>query len=296
MKLQKLEINTLMITQLKSNDIYSYLYDPKFTMSITLNGQLFILKLIEQLTIQLSYIKVLQANTDGITLIIKRTDHNQLLDICKWWEEFSNLKLEYAYYQKMIIRDVNSYYAIYTDPTKDIKVKGFFEIDKAWHKNHSMLIVMKALYEYFINNISVEYTIYSSTNIFDFCKRGRSNSDSYLISRHYDNGNVVDTKLQKNIRYYIANTGIDLIKILPPLDNKDKLEKYRRENPLQLDLFHFLDDVKIEKDRESYLEANYKSKLFNRFYSKPYFNDYDINYDYYINECYKIINIIEKNE
>ena len=257
---------------------------------------MFILKLIEQLTIQLSYIKVLQANTDGITLIIKRTDHNQLLDICKWWEEFSNLKLEYAYYQKMIIRDVNSYYAIYTDPTKDIKVKGFFEIDKAWHKNHSMLIVMKALYEYFINNISVEYTIYSSTNIFDFCKRGRSNSDSYLISRHYDNGNVIDTKLQKNIRYYIANTGIDLIKILPPLDNKDKLEKYRRENPLQLDLFHFLDDVKIEKDRESYLEANYKSKLFNRFYSKPYFNDYDINYDYYINECYKIINIIEKNE
>lgn len=282
----------------KSNDQYSYVYDPKFTMSITCNGQLFILKLVENLTNALSFIKVLQANTDGISVMIKKSEYDILLKICKEWEEFTNLNLEYAHYSKMIIRDVNSYYAVYTDSKKPIKVKGFFEIEKAWHKNHSMLIVMKALYNYFINNIPVEYTIAESTDIFDFCKRARSDSNSYLISRYYDNnGNKIDNKLQKNNRYYISNSGIDIIKVLKPLEGKDKLTKYRQENPLQLDLFHFVEDVKIEKERETFIEANYKCKLFNKYYKAHYFNDYDINYDYYINECYKIINIIEnKNE
>ena len=56
----------------KSNDINSFLYDPKFTMQITLNGQLMLTMLAESLVNYIPNVKVLQINTDGITLKIPK--------------------------------------------------------------------------------------------------------------------------------------------------------------------------------------------------------------------------------
>ena len=51
-----------------SNEPNSYLYDPLFTMSITLNGQLLILKLVEMLILAMPEIVIYQENTDGISI------------------------------------------------------------------------------------------------------------------------------------------------------------------------------------------------------------------------------------
>lgn len=90
----------------KSNDINSFLYDPKFTMQITLNGQLLLTMLAENLVNKLINVQVLQINTDGITVRIPRTEVELYYDICKQWEKITSLQLEYVEYSKMVIRDV----------------------------------------------------------------------------------------------------------------------------------------------------------------------------------------------
>lgn len=274
----------------KMNDVNSFLYDPEALLGITLNGQLLLSMLIEK--IHLTYkIRLLQGNTDGFTFMCNKDDLKGIEELVKKWEEFTQLTMEYAFYKKMIIRDVNNYAAIY-DSGK-IKYKGCFEINRAWHKNHSMVIVSKALSEFFIKGIPVKTTIDNCTDILDFCKRGKSQSDSYLILRN----SLGDTKLQKNNRYYVSKTGGEIIKIMPPLLNEDgtlkadKLNNYRKKEPRQIDLFHFIDDVIVEKDRETNLESGYYCTLLNELKDEQYHLS-QINKDYYINECYKIINVV----
>jgi hypothetical protein len=59
-----------------------------------------------------------------------------------------------------------------------------------------------------------------------------------------------------------------------------------------MNIFDLIDDVKVDIERESNIEAGYKVTIFNKYVKKD-MNEYKINYDYYINECYKIINVIK---
>lgn len=52
-------------------------------------------------------IQLIQANTDGITMYLHKDYESQYYDICNKWMSITNLTLEYAYYRKMIVRDVN---------------------------------------------------------------------------------------------------------------------------------------------------------------------------------------------
>lgn len=274
----------------KSNDENSFLYDPAFTMKITLNGQLLLTMLLENISETIDC-KILQANTDGFTIICKKSEENIVDKLSKEWENLTKLSLEKEYYRKMIIRDVNNYIAVPKDPNKSIKYKGIFEIDRAWYKNHSMLIVPKALSEYYVKEIPIENTVYKCDDILDFTKRGRANKDSKIISRELKNFNYIDKTLQKNNRYIITNKGKELIKIMKPLDNNDKLLKDKRQS----NIFDFLEDVKIYKPREISLEAGYKCTLLNKLQDKNV-KKYNINYKYYINEINKIKQIIDNND
>ena len=289
------------------NDENSFLYDPESLLRITLNGQLSLSMLMETIYLTVPVI-FLQGNTDGFTLQCNRSDVDVIQKLTKEWEEYTHLEMEFAEYNKMVIRDVNNYLAVYDNGK--IKYKGAFEIDRAWHKNHSMRIVPLALSEYYINNKPIVNTIsnhlsgknYTTNNpdkpiknygILDFCKRGRATGKNKLVARK----NNVDKPLQKNNRYYIAKDGIDLIKVMPALKNSDgtykadRLEKYRKQNPNQLDMFHFIEDVLVEKDRETNLEVGYKCELLNIIKDIDYHSN-NINKDYYIRECYKIIDVI----
>lgn len=88
----------------KSNDNFSWLKDYQYTLATTINGQLMLSMLAEKL---MEIGELIQINTDGLTLKIKRTDEQQYYSICNEWEKSTNLILEYAEYSKMIIRDVN---------------------------------------------------------------------------------------------------------------------------------------------------------------------------------------------
>lgn len=251
----------------KSNDKDSYLYDPRFTMQITINGQLLILMLAEQLLKE--DIQILQANTDGITIRYKRADRAKINDVCESWSVLTKLKLEYAEYSKMVIKDVNNYIGIYVDKKKEPKYKGSFELldikekgFKDWHKDPSFRIVAKAVSEYFINNIGIEQTVKSCKDIHQFVGRAKFKSDSTGETRCVKDNRIVVEKQQKTTRYIVTKGGCQFMKV-------------------------YFDG------RESVINKGYLVDICNELDDN---SNFDINYKFYISEAQKIIEVIEGNK
>ncbi len=97
-----------------SNNQFSVFYDPLFTMSITLNGQLLLCLLAEGL-MKIPGLRLIQVNTDGLTVRVPRS-HKMLVDLARAaWQDRTGLNLEEAVYKRMFIRDCNNYIAEYDD-------------------------------------------------------------------------------------------------------------------------------------------------------------------------------------
>lgn len=249
----------------KSNDKYSPLYDPKYTMQITVNGQLLLSMLAEDIIDNLPFTQILQINTDGITIRIRKEEIDWLYEICKKWELMTKLTLEYARYKKMVIRDVNNYMAI--DINGKAKHKGAFEIIPmqngaiAYNKDWSMRVVPKALDAYYREGIPIEQFIRSHTDIFDFCIGFRANKDWSIIEIYAEDGLRKERQLQKTVRYYISEVGGMLIK------------------------------RNTEDRREIQLNSGFSSTVFNIAEYKP-INKYRIDYDFYISEANRVKNAV----
>ena len=111
--------------------IYGYLYSPKSMYSVTVNGQLYLLQLIERLS--LAGIKCFYANTDGITCRVRKDQVELYYEICNKFAREVKISCEYQKYSKCIIRDCNNY-LIVTSEGK-LKKKGSFvtdTFDKDW--------------------------------------------------------------------------------------------------------------------------------------------------------------------
>lgn len=251
----------------KSNEDTSFFYDPRYTMQITINGQLLILMLAEKL-VEVGEIQILQANTDGITIMYGEDKEEKIEAVCRQWMALTSLSLEYCYYSEMCIRDVNNYLAIGTD--NKVKCKGAYEVFditkkdfKDWHKDPSFPIVGKAVYEYFVNGTDIKKTIDSCKDVLDFCGRAKFRSDSHGEIRGYISFNdeliQFTEHQQKTTRYYISNKGERLVKV-------------------------------FENGRESVFHGNNVITIYNNHTDnhRP-----DINKDFYYQEANKLIDGIE---
>lgn len=94
-----------------SNNPYSPFYDPAYTMAITINGQLSLCLLAEQL-LSIFGLTIVQVNTDGITVKLPRSQMEEYKKVCDAWQKQVGLQLEFVEYSKMFIRDVNNYIAV----------------------------------------------------------------------------------------------------------------------------------------------------------------------------------------
>lgn len=151
----------------KTGSDVSCFYDPNVFFSVTVNGQLLISMLLEELYSIGS--QILQVNTDGLTIKHHNDKKEQIMSICHRWEQVTKLTLEYANYNKMIIRDVNNYIAISTE--QKIKEKGVFETKKDWHKDNSFMVVPLAVREYLVKGTPILQTLQEHDNVLDFCGR-----------------------------------------------------------------------------------------------------------------------------
>ena len=249
-----------------SNDENSFLYDPEFTMRITINGQLSLSMLYEMICEEIPGAIPLMQNTDGLETVIPREYVDKYMEICARWEELTNLQLEHDTYSKIVLGDVNNYIAI-TENGKS-KCKGRFEYkDLALHKNKSFLIIPKALHAYFVEGIDPEKYLSENQNIFDYCGGVKIKGDWKYVEKHIKNGQYVEKELQKTIRYYICNSGSKIVKI-----NKS-------------------DGREIQTEAGKWLQQVY----INHIDDMP-FDEYEINTKYYLENIRKEIEGLEPNK
>ena len=250
-----------------SNSQYSWLYDPQYTMQTTINGQLLITMLVENLLINIPEAQLLQTNTDGATLRFPKEDLVKYEEICKAWEKITNLTLEFADYSAMYIWDVNNYIAQYT--SGKTKCKGRFEWEelqnhKVTHlyKNKSHLIVAKALFNYFINDIPPEKYLVENRNIYDYCAGIKIKGDWKFVQSCYTPQGMVEKTLQPTLRYYISTKGCKIIK--------------RNTS----------DGREIQVEAGKWLQQEFN------LYQEKKWDDYNVDDSYYLEEIYKEINNI----
>lgn len=196
-----------------SNDAYSIFFDPLFTMKITIGGQLMLAMLSERL-LTIADLKIVQVNTDGITMYLPRMFHEQVKRICAEWEQVTKLSLETVEYKSMFIADVNSYLAVKTDG--GVKRKGRYEYDIGWHQNASALVVPKVAEKVLVEGVPIRQTVENWPNLMDFMLRVKVPRTSKLIISK----NGLEKQLENTQRYYMAKDGGELVKIMPPLAKK----------------------------------------------------------------------------
>jgi len=220
-----------------SNDKNSFLYDPQFTMFITINGQLTLMMLYEMICEAIPEAIPLMQNTDGVETVIPRSKKQIYLDVCKKWEEITSLSLEHGTYSKLVLADVNNYIAV--DEDGKAKCKGRFEFeDLALHKNKSKLIIPKALYAYFVDGTLPEETLKNNNNILDYCIGGKSKGNWQQVARSIEHNQPVEYKLQKINRYYISNSGCKIIKVNKNDKREIQLEAGRWMQTIMNDIEH----------------------------------------------------------
>ena len=202
-----------------SNNVFSVFYDPLFTMSITLNGQLLLCVLAEMVLQHVPGVQLIQCNTDGMTVRIPHGSSLALKQVSAWWESQTKLHLEQAVYQRMCIRDVNNYIGQYLDGK--VKRKGAYEHDLEWHQNHSALVVPKVAEKVLLEGAPIRETVEQWPEMMDFMLRTKVPRSSSLVITYPEVWGDTKFPLQNVTRYLITKDGGHLFKVMPPLKGKD---------------------------------------------------------------------------
>lgn len=180
----KLPLNTVSGAQ---ENKFNELYDPLPTRSLRISGQLFLTVLTMRLLNACKSIKLLNLNTDGLMYSVDKEELPLVDDICTTWEKETRFELETDEVSKVWIKDVNNLLLIKTDG--EVKTVGGYlnygiSVKGAWAINNNMIIVKKALIEYFVNGTPIEDTVNNSNDIFDFqiiAKAGSKYSRAYQL-------------------------------------------------------------------------------------------------------------------
>lgn len=234
-----------------------YMYSPKSMYTVTVNGQLILLMLIEQLSN--IGVECFYSNTDGATFKVPIELQDEFYKVCNDFVKFVNIDLEYTEYSKCIIRDVNNY--LITKPNGEVKEKGVFVTDIQLDKGFDMPIVAKAVKAYYIDNVPIREFVENHEDIYDFCKSQKVGGQ-YKVERHY----IEDSKycievMQKTNRYYVSKRG-DVL--------------YKKKG-----------------DQLNNLVAGFTVTLFNDYFESE---DYKIDYDYYVHEANALIYNFDKSQ
>lgn len=249
----------------------SFLCDKKAMYKVTINGQLFLLMLIERL--EDAGIHVISANTDGIVTIVPKGLEETADNICHWWEKHLGLELEFTHYSKYVTEGVNSYLTVKTDGKKKFKgrmnPKMYLE---DLSKGYNSPIVAKAVTEYFINGTPVMETLRNSKSILDFCRTQNVNRKYYIEYTHVVDHKMIVEEVQRNTRFYVSLTGGSLMKVEVlgwDENNQPKLKKSSLCAGQRVTVCNLVEDKDI--------------------------SELNINYLYYYNECMAIIEPIEQS-
>ncbi len=243
----------------KLGDADSFIKDDLAMYTVTVNLQLFLIMLIEDL--ELAKFNVISANTDGVTALVERTRNEEYFNILEQWSKVTKFTFEVNEYGLYVRSQVNAYIAtiVSNGQVKKVKVKGEFDPEgyKDFKRGYKHPVVAKAIYDYFINKLPIKDTIINHTDILDFCISQKTGGNFVNELHLYENKQAVIKTLSKTIRYYVSKKGGILLK-------RDKNDN-SRTNMLKgstVTLLHKLENKPI--------------------------SDYDIDYTFYIGKAYDL--------
>jgi hypothetical protein len=277
-----------------SNNSYSVFYDPRYTFSVTVNGQLQLIQLVEVLSM-IPGLEIIQANTDGVTVYMPRKVE-YLFDLwCRDWESHTGLKLEEVEYSKMWIRDVNNYLVL--KKNGEIKAKGAYwypktekDYEGVWNKDFSNMVVQKSIEQALVNRWRCEDIVRTASNPFDFMLRYKTPSGADVY--------IGDKKAPKTVRYYVSTSGQPMWKLSKP---KGDIGTYKRRNGISDSFYNRTlasiaegtwDERIHTKNKSTYQEVKTgieSGRLVKECNKASDFNWSDVDYDYYINETKKLL-------
>lgn len=226
---------------------HNFCYSPFAVMQIRINGQLLLLMLAEKLT-QLGC-RIVQANTDGLFVLLKKDVYFKVNKVCRDWEQLTKLTLEEERFKAMYQYAINDYFAIAEDDS--VKEKGMFITTVKLGKGLTPKIIPKAVINFFKNGVSVEETIKGCQDIKDFLMSEKTGKQWHV---EYNN-----KEQQRTNRFYASTNGAYLWK----WKGEDTRQYQNMLTASGVTLLNYLDDKPIEERK--------------------------INYRYYIMEAYKII-------
>ena len=238
-----------------------FLYDRFAQMQVTINGQLMTMTLIEEL--ELNGIHVISANTDGIVIKLPRDKFDIYKDITDRWNKTNKMGADYEVYKEIVSRDVNNYFDI--QENGEIEYKGALDPKqylKELKKGYDMPIVATAVFNYFAYNTPVMDTLRQHKDILDFCKTQNVGRQFEVVYDNFIDGQVQTVHSQRHVRFYVSTKGVIINK-----EHKETKKRSRLASGLPVQILNSLDDKLIE--------------------------DRNIDYSYYYNEAYKIIDPIK---
>lgn len=228
---------------------HNFCYSPFAVMQIRINGQLLLLMLAERL-VELGC-RIIQANTDGLFVLLKRDIYDKVNNVCREWEQLTKLTLEEERFKAMYQYAINDYFAITED--NKVKEKGMFITTVKLGKGLTPKIIPKAVINFFKDGVPVEETIKGCQDIRDFLMSEKTGKQWHV--------EYMREEQQRTNRFYASTDGGYLWKWKY---NDDETQSY-----------------------QNMLTASGVT-LLNKFDDKP-IKERKINYRYYIMEAYKII-------
>lgn len=191
----------------KMADTWSWLKDYHALAKITINGQLLLTMLAEDITD--AGMQVIMMNTDGMEILHTEEQRPILERLVREWEAMTDLEMEAEQYAGIFIRDVNNYFA--QSISGEIKAKGAYQFkynDDEYHKDQSMVIVAKAVRNYFMDNTPIQQSIHEA-DPYDLLKMVRINKDAVFILDQIEMTDHVEVPLQRTVRYFVADTAAE---------------------------------------------------------------------------------------
>jgi len=234
------------------------LYDPLMATSICVNGQLFLIQLMELIE-KLTHCLIVYSNTDGITVKVPIKEYGSLMRLITKWQQVTGLEVELVRFKKMVIRDINNYIAFTYSKKKPVKGIGMFATDKPINKGYRYPIVAKAVRGFYEHGLPVEQTVRNCKDIYDFIASQKVNIHKFELQ--LVRSNSIDV-LQKTNRWVVTRGN----------QYEGKLRKY-----------NFVKNTTTAVDRSNMIT------IVNLI--EPWMNPetLKINHDFYITECYKTI-------
>lgn len=248
---------------------HNFCYSPFAVMQIRINGQLLLLMLAEKLT-QIGC-RIIQANTDGLFVLLKKDAYSKVNSICREWEQLTKLTLEEDRFKAMYQYAINDYFAITED--NKVKEKGMFITTIKLGKGLTPKIIPKAVISFFKDGMPVEDTIKNCTDIRDFLMSEKTGKQWHV--------EYMNEEQQRTNRFYASTNGGYLWKWKDTGHKEGEIITYTEP---------YVGERKYKASARQYQNMLTASgvTLLNKFDDKP-IEERKINYRYYIMEAYKII-------